>query len=113
MDHRDEYLVLINTWDSLGLWFFLRDQTQENQADLYNSFENGKKVKYKRVHDSLEKAGYMIATSLAEDMDLMAETEDIFGLKPILEEPGVLHILELTLPETYRYIKEEIWTTEF
>lgn len=113
MDHRGEYLALINSWNSLGLWFFLRDQTQDSQADLYNSFEKGKKVKYKRVHDSLERAGYMIAIYLAEDIDLMVEAEDCFGLKPILDEPGILHILELTLPETYRYIKEEIWTTEF
>ena len=110
---KDEYMSLLNSWDSLGLWLFLRTVSDEEQTDLYNDFPKGLKVRYKRLHTALDKCGFMLAVSIAEDIAFMAFCNDDQGLSENLEIDGILFILNLCPDETINYIMGNLWTTEF
>ena len=110
---KEEYMSLLNSWDSLGLWLFLRTITEEEQADLYNDFPKGLKVRYKQLHTALEKAGYQIAASISVDIDCLAAIQDDQGLMEALDINGALFILNMCTNETISYIEDNLWTIEF
>lgn len=110
---KEEYMSLLNSWDSLGLWLFLRTISDDDQADLYNDFPKGLKVRYKQLHTALEKAGYQIAASISVDIDCLAEIQDDQGLREALDIDGLLFILRMCKDETIFYIEENLWTTDF
>lgn len=113
MSSQNEYIELLNKWDCLGLWLFLRPISQEEQTDLYNDFPKGGKVRYKQLHTALEKAGFIIAQNLSVEIDCLAAIHDDQGLMELLEISGILFILKMCSDETVNYIEENIWTTEF
>ena len=110
---KEEYMGLLDSWDSLGLWLFLRTITVKEEVDLYGSFPKDFKVKYKRIHTSLEKAGYQIAASISVDIDCLAAIRDDQGLREVLDINGALFILNMCTNETISYIEDNLWTTEF
>ena len=110
---KEEYMGLLDSWDSLGLWLFLKTITDEQQIDLYGDFPEGLKVRYKQLHTALDKAGFIIAKRTALDIQFMALGQDDQGLREYLEIDGVLFILEFCSNFTINYIEDNLWTIEF
>ena len=111
--YKEEYMQLLDSWDALGLWIFLRTISEDEQSSLYNDFPKGLKVKYKRLHVALSDCGFMIAGQISVDIDCLAAIRDDQGLHEALEIDGLADILKMCSDETVKYIKDNLWGHEF
>lgn len=104
LEEQSKYLELLRDGKALEFYLFNHTVSEEKRNSLYNSFEQGHKVKDKGRADELERAGLASAEETAVTVQALIESDDTDGLREIRAEfnDDEWPLIERFIPENLR-----------